>query len=70
MVGGDAEFGLLVVAVVGGAGRESDGPAIGQSGGKGQTAATTGLVAHNGYLRHTFHKFSKLVGSAIHSPVG
>ena len=70
MVGGDAEFGLLVVAVVGGTGREADSPAIGQGGGKGQSAATTGLVTHNSYLRHAFHKFCKLVGSAIYSAVG
>ena len=70
VVGIDTEFGLVVVGIVGRAGRETHCPSVRQTGGEGQAAATTGSVAHYGYLWHALHIGGKLVGSTKHTAVG
>ena len=70
IVGVDAEFRLLVMAVVHGACREAHRPAIGEGRGEGHTSAATSMIAHNLRLRHALHVFHELVGSAVHLAIG
>mgnify|MGYP007069911775 CR=1 FL=1 len=69
-VGCDAELGLALVAVVHGAGREADAPAVGQRAGHGHAAASAGVVAYQPDVGQCVHPDGKGVGGAVDAAVG
>ena len=70
VVGVYAKLGRLLVGIVHGHSRETNGPAVGQRTGEGHARTAAGMVTDNLHHRQRLHVHRKLVGGTEHMAVG